>query len=358
MPRRLRRRIAACCGVLALLGACRPPTPPFRAELLVFGGPASVEFRGVAGSRAEAVLAELAALFATLGHDWHPWQPGALVDLNTALSAGMASRPPPSLLDLIERSRLLRTASGGLYDPAVGGLVRLWGFHTSDYPIRTPPPDAIALERWLDSDPSLEQLVVDGDGTVRTSNPAVQLDFNAIAEGVAAERAAELLQQHGVADALLSLGGDVLALGRAGERPWRVALRDPFGSVLAAVDLSGREALFTSGNYNKYRNDPDGSRRPHLLDPRSARPATGVAAVSVLHPDPVLADAAATALFIAGPDHFPTLAARMHIGCALLLTTNDHLLLLPAMQPRLTLHRQPARTTVVSGIPRCSNDSQ
>lgn len=349
MPSGPRRRAALLCGVLAMLAACGERAPPaHRVELLVFGGPASIELRGVPPSAADAAINRVAADLAGFDRDWHPWRPGPLTAVNAAFARGTAAQAPPSLLALVERSRALRDLSEGLFDPAIGGLVRLWGFHTSDYPVTTPAPGDAELDRWLAAAPSLSDVErVDGD-RLRSRNPAVQLDFGAIAEGVAAAHAARVLAGRGIADALISLGGDVLALGSADGRAWRVAIRDPFGAtpedVLGAVELAGHEALFTSGGYSKYREAADGARWPHLLDPRTARPAVGVASVSVLHPDPVLADVAATALFIAGPERFAALARRLRTGCALLLTDRDELLVTTAMQARLVLHRRPRDT--------------
>jgi len=73
----------------------------------------------------------------------------------------------------------------------------------------------------------------------------------------------------------------------------------------------------------------------------------------VLHADPVTADAAATALFIAGPDGFAELTASMGLGCALLLDHEDRLYLTEAMAKRLRLMRTPTQTERVDRGPSC-----
>lgn len=361
MPRGPRgRAVLLCCALVMLAGCADRTPPPYRAELLVFGGPASLELRGVQPDEAEATVNELAVDFAGFDRDWHPWRAGVLTTVNAAFARGIVADAPDSLLALVERSRAYRDLTDGLFDPAIGGLVHLWGFHTSDYPVTTPPPAAAELDRWLAAAPTLADVEVLAGGRLRSRNPTVQLDFGAIAEGVAAEHAARVLAGRGIGNALVSLGGDVLALGRADGRAWQVAIRDPFGAtpedVLGAVELVGHEALFTSGGYSKFREAADGARWPHLLDPRTARPANDVATVSVLHPDPVLADVAATALFIAGPDRFAALAARLRTGCVLLLTDRDELLLTTAMQARLVLHRVPRhRAEPVAVMDACAD---
>ncbi len=120
-----------------------------------------------------------------------------------------------------------------------------------------------------------------------------------------------------------------------------MALRDPFGGILGGVALDGGEALFSTGNYSKFRDSPSGARWSHILDPRTGHPARGSAAVAVLHTDPLLADAGATALFVAGPAGFERLARRMGLACALMVTEENEMLVTVAMRARLELLRDP-----------------
>jgi thiamine biosynthesis lipoprotein len=329
--------------VLAFLlaaGGCTREPEPLSESLFVFGGEATLEVRGVPEAQARPALAEIAAAFNTLHRDWHAWEPGALTELNAAFARGERSRPPASLRDLILRSQPLSIRSDGAFEPAIGELMQLWGFHTSEFPVTAPLPTRAQVDAWRARRPSVVDVVVEGD-TVYSLNPAVQLDFGGIAEGVAVEVATTILERHRVRDALLSLGGDIYALGSAGRRPWRVAIRDPYGGALAELDLHDREALFSSGNYNKFREAPSGGRWSHILDPRTGQPVLGSSAVSVLHRDPVLADVAATALMVGGPARFADLSARLDVRCALLLTEENEMIVTAAMHARLRMRREP-----------------
>lgn len=333
-----------------LLAACRTE-PQLQSETLyVFGGEATIDLHGVEPAQAQAALADLSERFNAWHRDWHAWDPGALTELNAAIARGERSTPPASIRDLILRSQPLSIRSDGLFDPAVGGLMALWGFHTSDFPVTKPLPTQAEIDAWRAQRPSIAEVVVEGE-TVWSHNPAVQLDFGGIAEGVAAEEAARVLAAHGVRNALLSLGGDLYALGDAGGRPWKVGIRDPYGGVLAGVELRDREALFTSGNYNKFREAPSGARWAHILDPRSGQAVHGSAAVAVLHPDPVLADIAATTLMVGGPARFAELIERLQVRCALLLTEENELIVTAAMQARIELQREPVRLGPPLGKP-------
>jgi len=183
---------------------------------------------------------------------------------------------------------------------------------------------------------------MDADGNVSSRNRAVELDLNGLAEGYAAEQIVTLLQQRGIGNALIDVGGDVLALGSAQGRPWRVAISTPQHSVLAVAELSGHEALFSSGDYNKFR-EVAGQRWGHVLDPRTGQPTHGVAAASVIHPDAVNADVASTSLMVAGVAGFSAITRSLGVHCALILTDDGVLWITPAMRARLHFDAPPIR---------------
>ncbi len=328
----------ALAATLALAG-CSPP--PERVEqLLVFGATAEIRLRNVDPDAAQAALAELSAELNQRHREWHAWEPSDVTRINQAFAAGEAAPAPDSVLELVRLAQPLSEATGGLFDPAIGGLVEAWGFHTSRYPILTPIPRQETLADWRDNRPFITGVRIQGRQLI-ADNPRTQLDFAAMAEGVAAGQALAILARHGVRDALVNLGGDVTALVGEGSSRWRVALRDPFGGVLGTVELGDTESLFSSGSYNKFRYSAAGARQAHILDPRTGQPARGAASVVVLHPDPLLADVAASALFVAGPSGFAGLARQLGLGCALMVTDENELLVTVAMKARVTLARDP-----------------
>ncbi len=331
----MRRCAALAALLLAAAGCAREPR--VERELLVFGTTATLALRGPGDLAAAADAVQ--RRFGALENEWHPWRDSSLRRLNAALASGAAHDTTADVIGLVDASRPLVAASGGLFDPAAGALVRAWGFHTDDWPARG-EPDRVAIDAFIAARPRFESLRVDGL-RVHPGDPGLQLDFNAIAEGAAASQAREILRAHGVRHALLDLGGDVTALGDGGGRAFRVALRDPAGGVLGWTELRDGEALFASGSYSKFRED-GARRRPHLVDPRSGEPVDGSAASAVLATDPLLADAAATALMVGGAAGFDALVRDLRLRCALLLTTDDRLLITAAMARRLSLLRQPA----------------
>jgi thiamine biosynthesis lipoprotein len=136
--------------------------------------------------------------------------------------------------------------------------------------------------------------VGDLSGGYFTAAPAGQFDPSGYVKGWAVERAAALLSRAGSADHLVNGGGDVqCAGGRGPGDPWRVGIADPFRPGRLALVVGARDcAVATSGT---------AERGPHILDPHTGKPASGLASLTVVGPSLAVADACATAAFAMGP---------------------------------------------------------
>jgi thiamine biosynthesis lipoprotein len=270
----------------------------------------------------------------TINTEWNAWKPGELAALNLAFRDGRPAPASPALQDMVRRAARLEQASAGLFNPGIGGLVGAWGFHDDDLRPGT-RPGAAQLARWRGARPSLAQIEFSG-GLLRSDNPALQLDFGAYAKGVAIDQVLDGLTRRGVHDALLNLGGNLAAMGRPGRAPWRVGLRDPRGpGLLATLTTQGREAVVTSGSYERFRL-LDGERCSHILDPATGAPAPALVSVTVVHASAALADAAATALLVAGPDRWRRVAERMGVQQVLVVDRHGRQEATAALASRLS----------------------
>ena len=328
-----------------LLAACSRPPAEQHDSQLVFGTLVDVTLYGVDDATAQQAFRQLREDFKLMHFMWHPWKPGPLGRTNELLALQAPFSANPSILPLIEKSLPLTQASDHLYNPAIGKLLDLWGFH-SDEPPKGPPPDPQAIAALVAANPRLEDIEIQGV-VMRGTNPAVKLDFGAMAKGLAIDRGIEALKALGVRHGVINAGGDLKVIGRHGERPWRVGIRHPRGEgVLAVLDVNDGEAVFTSGDYERYFVW-EGKRYHHILDPRTGYPAEGTQSVTVIHPDAATADAAATALFVAGPTLWPKIARQMGIEEVLLVDAQGEIHMTPAMQARARFARKPETVHLV-----------
>jgi thiamine biosynthesis lipoprotein len=142
------------------------------------------------------------------------------------------------------------------------------------------------------------------------------LDPSGLVKGWAVDRAVALLEEAGARDLCVDAGGDVRVRGG----PWRIGIRHPreHDRLAAVVELRSG-AVATSGAYE---------RGPHIVDPRTGRPPTGVQSVTVVGPELATADAYATAAFAMG-EGGPDWTARLAGYGALTITADDRMLSTP-----------------------------
>ncbi len=329
--KRSRRWLGALTS-LALICSCAQAPQPVRAQFLVFGTQVEVLIRSEDGPLAQAALRELGEQLQRMHQNWHPWEPGALTRLNGQLATGQWATADPELLLMIRDAQRFEVSSQGHFNAAIGELVSLWGFHTSTYPITTAPPSRQQIEEWRAQAPSARDLSI-RDDQVYSSNASLRLDFSGLAKGHAARLACRTLLNYGLSDALINLGGDVMICG-PGSQDWAVAISDGQGGVYAVVELRGPIAIFSSGTTRRW-GEWDGERYAHLLDPKSGQALDHFIQATVITQDPVLADAAATALAVAGEEHWESIAESMAVSEVLVLNTSGRSGSTPAFDSRL-----------------------
>lgn len=310
--------------VTAFLAGCAEP-PPYRQQAYVFGTLVEVSVHGEPEARARAAVDAVLADFDRLHRLLHAWEASELQRVNAAITAGQASGPvPQEVLDLLRDAADWSARSDGLFNPAIGSLVGLWGFHSDTFAARLPDPAEV--ERLVRANPRMADLRFEID-RVASANPAVRLDLGGYAKGYALERAAALLQARGVQNALVNIGGNIIALGRHGDRPWRVGIQHPRQpGAIATLELHDGEAIGTSGDYQRYF-ELDGRRYCHLIDPRTGWPAQGAQAVTVLvrggHAG-TRSDVTSKPIFIAGPAQWRRMAVRMDVAEVLYIDAEGH----------------------------------
>ena len=334
LPARLLFILAALLALPALT-ACRPAPPLVQQEAFVFGTRVEVIVAGQPEAEARAATGAVLREFDRLHRSYHAWQPSELSTLNAALAAGKSAEVSEELAAWLREAQALSAAGDGLFDPGIGRLIALWGFQNDEYPAQL--PDSAALAAWRAAPAGIADLHLDGR-RVSSRSPQVAIDFGGYLKGVALDRAAAILRAHGVGNALINIGGNVMALGRKNGEPWRVGIQHPRQpGALATLELADGEAVGTSGDYQRYF-EVGGQRYSHLIDPRSGEPAQHTRALTVLIPGGAQAgmrsDALSKPLFIAGAS-WPALAERLGVTHVLRVDADGRLEISAALNARL-----------------------
>jgi thiamine biosynthesis lipoprotein len=205
------------------------------------------------------------------------------------------------VFEVLSLAARLTEATGGAFDAATGALIKAWGFYAGPKRVPGEAELAAALAASGMAHVRLE------NRTVRYLRAGLEINLGSIGKGYAIDRAARAVA---TGSALIEGGRSSLrAIGRPPGEPrgWQVAIGDPFrpGRALGSIWLKDR-ALGTSGSAHQFFVH-NGRRYGHILDPRTGRPAEGLASASAAAPTAAEADALSTAFFVLGVD-----ATRRH----------------------------------------------
>jgi len=199
------------------------------------------------------------------------------------------------IIGLIQTALDVGEESGGNLDITIFPLIELWGFFGETPDV----PEQEKIDEYLKT-VGLNNLSID-NGKLVKRDENVKIDLGAIAKGYAIREALSVLKREGIESALINAGGDIYALGTIEGRPWKIGIQNPRGDgVIGVIELTD-QAVVTSGDYERYF-EKDGRRYHHILDPGTGYSAEGIASVTVITGDPVLADAWSTALFVMGKE--------------------------------------------------------
>lgn len=316
-----------------LLAACSSDRTDHTLEFYALGTEISVTLFDVDSDEADTASTQLQEYLADVGHDWYPWNEGELRAVNIAIELQESIEVSPRLASVIKRAAQIERQSNNRFNAGLGRVTELWGLHRiGDEPPPKPSTRDIARAlsqaigvtniRWLDN-----QIV--------GAPPGLMLDLGGIAKGAILQDSSVILRGLGIDNAIINIGGDLTVIGGEESRSANIGIQSPFAAdAIAAVDIVGGETIVTSGNYERFV-EIEGERYSHVLNPRTGFPAEHTAAVTVIHADAMLADAAATALMVGGAEEFEQLSAALGLEYALLIDASGELSLTPAMDYRL-----------------------
>ncbi|MDO9166203.1 MAG: FAD:protein FMN transferase [Rhodoferax sp.] len=248
------------------------------------------------------------------------------------LLAGLQPVPvPPELMQVLLMARQAAQSSGGDFDTTVGSL-QDWNFD----PRQPSIPSARQIADQLSLVDQKNGLVIDERaGTAYLSKRGMRLDLGGIAKLPILQAGMRQLQRHGVVNAMINGGGDVLVTGQLNGRPWRVGLRDPRqpDKLLGVVALS-QGFVAASGDYERFVMH-EGKRLHHILDPKTGYPTTGPHGVTLISDQLEAINGLGTAIMVAGAEAGRARVAGTPGLDALMVDADSRLWLSPGMALRL-----------------------
>lgn len=331
-----------------MLSACGK-APLVQTQSYVFGTLVDISIYGETEDKAHTVTSHILQDFQRLHHQYHAWQSDSeLSKLNQSFVAGKTPIAiSPELIQMLTQAQVLSKQSEGLFNPSIGGLIGAWGFQRDEFsPVEI---NDASIKKLVLANPKMSDIVIKGN-TAFSTNPAVKLDLGGYAKGYALDLAVAELQKQGVKNALVNIGGNIIALGQHGDKPWRVGIQHPRQpKPMATVDLLSGWAIGTSGDYQRYF-EQGGKRYCHIIDPRNGYPAQGTQAVTVLLPPSaqagVLSDVASKPIFLSAPDQRAHFAKTMGVDNYLVVNAEGDVSLSASMNQRVHWLAKPAKITV------------
>jgi thiamine biosynthesis lipoprotein len=253
-------------------------------------------------SAADIAIAEAAeAEIVRIEHHYSRYRADSLLaEINRVAAGGGSIAVDDETAALLDYAFACHRKSGGLFDITTGILRQAWNFSSGRVPA------AAKINRCL---PSVGLEKVSWQRPVLAFPTAgIELDFGGIGKEYAADRAAAVCTEAGVAHGLIDLGGDIRVIGpRPDGSPWPIHIRNPraFGNSLACIELEAG-GLATSGDYERCIAI-GGRRYSHILNPRTGWPVNGLASVSVIADSCLVAGSVATIAMLKGPQGGPWL---------------------------------------------------
>ncbi len=209
---------------------------------------------------------------------------------------------------VIESAVKYASLSGGLFDPTIGPLVKLWGIGTGHEKVPSQNEIETAVAKVDYKKIRLNKNEKKDSSTVMLAEEGMALDLGGIAKGYAADELARILSEHNIPSAIIDLGGNIYAFGNKSDySPWRIGIKNPdrTSDIPALLyETKTPATVVTSGVYERFfiKNDV---RYHHILNPRTGRPSqSGILSSTIIASSSMAADALSTISFLMGQNEF------------------------------------------------------
>lgn len=267
-----------------------------RYSFSAMGSPCEIRIYSEDAAKGASAIQHAVSEVCALENKYSRYKPDSILSqVNAAAARGESIHVDDEFIALFNYADACFQQSDGLFDITSGALRFAWDFSNLNQisiPSQEKIEQALAAVGW--ESVSLESHIL------RFLKPNMSLDFGGIVKEYAADCAAKILKDQGVAFGLVNLGGDIKAVGpHPNGEPWEINVKSPDQSGHVAVMHLHHEGLATSGDYERCF-EIDGVRYSHLLSPKTGWPVKGLTSVTVKAPQCVVAGSAATIAMLKG----------------------------------------------------------
>lgn len=204
-------------------------------------------------------------------------------------------------LEVFQQAQKISEDTNGAFDITVGPLVNAWGFGFKNEQM----PDKHAVDSLM-AIVGYQKVRCDGKRIIK-NDPRITLDCSAIAKGYGVDVVARLLEEKGISNYMVEIGGEVVTHGISEKRvPWKIGVTKPTddplleGNELQTVLNLTDKAMATSGNYRNFYYKGK-HKYAHTIDPKTGYPVQhSILSATVLTNHCMRADAYATAFMVMG----------------------------------------------------------
>lgn len=223
--------------------------------------------------------------------------------------------------ELIKRCLYYNRLTDGAFDITVKPLVDLWNINSANPQVPRDADIKSALEGV-----GINNIILMEGNRVYIKNPRTKIDFGGVAKGYCANQIKQILENNGITNALIDLGGNIYAMGKnQNGDSWNIGIQKPFaqrGETIKSIKLSNQSAV-TSGAYERCFENK-GNIYHHILNPKTGYPAeSDFKSVTVISTDSELCDALSTALFVAGMQKVEAICKKIDSIYVMAVNNND-----------------------------------
>jgi len=277
----------------------------------------------------EAIKQDFAETLAQIDKELSTYRKDSYISHFNASQSTHWQNASPEFIGLLDIAKQINRETRGCYDPTIGPLFNLWGFHRNHF--KVPSATQIATVK---AQIGLDKIQFDKKaGKIRKTLPAVALNLSSMGEGYTIYKLSHVLEKYGIVNYLIEFGGDMSIRGhKPNGHKWHIAIQDPTTKkpktyqVLVINDDSKGVSLNTSGTYQHFFDD-SGKRYSHILNPATGAPVHhDLISASVFGHDPRYSDAWATAMLCLGQQRGKAVAEKLGLSVFFIQEKNGKLI--------------------------------